>query len=132
MPGVNKVVLLGYLGRDPELKYTAAGDAVASASLATTEKWKGGEHTEWHTLTLWKRAAETFCDICCKGSLVYVEGSVRTSEWTDKQGEKRKWQKVKVHTWHIISGGRERDTGTDAAMGAPSGYEPIDDDDIPF
>jgi single-strand DNA-binding protein len=92
--GVNKVILIGNLGRDPELRYTPSGAAVANFTLATNESWtdKDGntqEHTEWHRIVAWNRLAEICGEYLKKGSQIYVEGRVRTRSWEDKDGVKR-------------------------------------------
>lgn len=107
---LNKVTLIGRIGRDPELKYTAAGDAVASISLATTEKWKDQngqkqEKTEWHRCIAFKRAAEILQQYTAKGSLIYIEGKLTTKEWQDKQGVKKKTTEIIVNDFKLLGGG---------------------------
>jgi single-strand DNA-binding protein len=94
MSGVNKVILIGNLGRDPEMKYLEGNIARLSFSLATTEfhKDKAGnrvEHTEWHNVVLWRALAENGEKLLKKGSQVYIEGKLQTRQWTDKEGQKR-------------------------------------------
>ena len=94
MASVNKVILLGNLGRDPEVRYTPSGDAVVSMSIATTETWKdkGGqrqEKTEWHNVVMYRRLAEISGEYLKKGSQVYIEGRLQTRKWQDKQGNDR-------------------------------------------
>ena len=89
MSSLNKVMLIGYLGRDAELKYIPSGTAVASLSLATTEVWKDKtgqkkEATEWHRCTVWDKQAENLAEYLTKGRLVYIEGRLQTRKWTDK------------------------------------------------
>ena len=101
MGSVNKVILVGNLGRDAELRYTPGGAAVAKFSLATTEVWndKVGqrqERTEWHNIDLWGKQAESLNEYLRKGKQVYVEGRLQTDEYTDKDGNKRKSTKVRV------------------------------------
>ena len=147
MGSVNKVILVGNLGRDAELRYTPGGAAVAKFSIATTEVWndKSGqrqERTEWHTIDLWGKQAETLTEYLRKGKQVYVEGRLQTDEYTDKEGIKRKSTKVRGDRIVLLgSGGGGRgasasaDRGSDAgsAQTAPSeSAEPLTDDDIPF
>jgi single-strand DNA-binding protein len=91
---VNKVILVGNLGADPELRHTQNGDAVVNVGLATNEKWKGkdgkqNERVEWHRLTVFGKTAEIVAEYLHKGSKVYVEGQLRTREWKDKEGVQR-------------------------------------------
>jgi single-strand DNA-binding protein len=149
MGSVNKVILVGNLGRDAELRYTPGGAAVAKFSIATTEVWndKGGqrqERTEWHNIDLWGKQAESLSEYLVKGKQVYVEGRLQTDEYTDKEGVKRKSTKVRCDRVVLLSsagGGRSGgySRGGDEAMAAaPAGAatadasEPLTDDDIPF
>ncbi len=145
MGSVNKVILVGNLGRDAELRYTPGGAAVSKFSLATTEVWndKAGqrqERTEWHNIDLWGKQAETLSEYLVKGKQVYVEGRLQTDEYTDKEGVKRKSTRVRcdrvvllgsgggvVRRW--IGGGGDS-AATHAVAAEPS--EPLTDDDIPF
>jgi single-strand DNA-binding protein len=150
MGSVNKVILVGNLGRDAELRYTPGGAAVSKFSLATTEVWndKSGqkqERTEWHNIDIWGKQAETLTEYLRKGKQVYVEGRLQTDEYTDKEGVKRKSTKIRGDRIVLLGGGggggrggggyaREEATGGHAP--APSGgeapSEPLTDDDIPF
>ena len=144
MGSVNKVILVGNLGRDAELRYTPGGAAVSKFSLATTEVWndKAGqrqERTEWHTIDLWGKQAETLTEYLVKGKQVYVEGRLQTDEYTDKEGVKRKSTKVRCDRVVLLgsAGGRGApmdrggdSAGTHAVAAEPS--EPLTDDDIPF
>jgi single-strand DNA-binding protein len=148
MGSVNKVILVGNLGRDAELRYTPSGAAVAKFSLATTEVWndKAGqrqERTEWHNIDLWGKQAESLSEYLIKGKQVYVEGRLQTDEYTDKDGNKRKSTKVRCDRVVLLSSGggsrggglgraaEEAAGGARAASAEPSA-EPITDDDIPF
>ena len=99
MASLNKVMIIGHLGKDPELRYTQSGKAVASFSVATSESWKdkGGqkqENTEWHNVVVWDKMAENAKEYLAKGSSVYIEGSLKTQSW-DKDGQKHyKTEKV--------------------------------------
>ena len=146
MGSVNKVILVGNLGRDAELRYTPGGAAIAKFSLATTEKWtdKSGslqERTEWHNIDLWGKQAETLNEYLRKGKQVYVEGRLQTDEYTDKEGIKRKTTRVRCDRVVLLggggSGGRASvDRGGDEMPRGGSGggdvAEPLTDDDIPF
>ena len=94
MASVNKAILIGNLGRDPELRYTPSGRAVANFSIATSERWKGQdgenqEKTEWHNIVLWGRQAEIAKEYLSKGSPVYIEGRIQTRSYDDKNGVKK-------------------------------------------
>lgn len=101
MASVNKVILVGNLGRDPEIRYTASGDPIANFSLATSESWtdKAGvkqERTEWHRVEVFGKTAQVVRDYCTKGKSVYIEGSIHYEEYKDKDGIDRKSTKIKV------------------------------------
>jgi single-strand DNA-binding protein len=145
MGSVNKVILVGNLGRDAELRYTPGGAAVAKFSLATTEKWNdksGGqqERTEWHNIDLWGKQAETLAEYLRKGKQVYIEGRLQTDEYTDKEGIKRKSTKVRCDRVVLLgsaggggrSAGMERGGGGAEMGGSSEPSEPLTDDDIPF
>src|SRR5688572_22934937 len=144
MGSVNKVILVGNLGRDAELRYTPGGAAVAKFSLATTEVWtdKSGqrqERTEWHNIDLWGKQAESLNEYLRKGKQVYIEGRLQTDEYTDKEGMKRKSTKVRCDRVVLLGGGgggRGASMDRGDAMGAGSSpaepSEPLTDDDIPF
>ena len=150
MGSVNKVILVGNLGRDAELRYTPGGAAVSKFSVATTEVWndKSGqrqERTEWHNIDLWGKQAESLSGYLVKGKQVYVEGRLQTDEYTDKDGNKRKTTRVRCDRVVLLGGGRGAGAGTgqtpraEEPMGAPSYQppvsepsEPLTEDDIPF
>ena len=149
MGSVNKVILVGNLGRDAELRYTPGGAAVAKFSVATTEVWndKGGqrqERTEWHNIDLWGKQAESLTEYLVKGKQVYVEGRLQTDEYTDKEGQKRKTTRVRCDRVVLLGSGGGRASASSAgstsrgddSMGghapAPDTSEPLTDDDIPF
>jgi single-strand DNA-binding protein len=140
---LNKVCLIGHVGRDVEMRFTAGGDPIASFSLATSEKWtdKGGnkhERTEWHNVSVFGKLAEIARDYVSKGRQVYVEGSLRTDEWTDKEGQKRKATKVNLSGPRAVlvllgSGGRGESAPASSSRQAPPPDDfQADDDDLPF
>ena len=144
---LNKVLLIGNLGRDPEVRYTQGGTAVANFTLATTERWNDPsgerkERTEWHRIVLWGKQAEIAGEYLRKGRQVYVEGSLQTREWTDRDGNKRYTTEIRGQRFQML-GGRTDDragapTGTPAPAehdelgGPPAGPDGYADDDIPF
>ena len=142
---INKVILVGRLGRDPELKYTASGTPFCRFSMATDEGWtdKGSgertERTEWHNIVVWDKLAEICNNYLAKGRMVYIEGSLQTREWDDQEGNKRKTTEVRARDMVLLGGppgeggggGSRRPSGP-ASGGEPQGGSPITDDDIPF
>lgn len=113
MASVNKVLVIGNLGRDAELKYTPAGAAVATLNLATTESWtdKGGkkqEKTEWHRVLVWGKQAEALTEYLVKGKQVYVEGRLQTRQWDDKDGNKRYTTEIRCDRLVLLGGGVDR------------------------
>jgi single-strand DNA-binding protein len=138
MGSVNKVILVGNLGRDAEVKVTASGQSVASFSIATTETWtKDGEKkekTEWHRIVLWGRQADTLQPYLTKGKQIYVEGRLETRNW-EKDGQKHYTTEVKADRIVLLGGGRggERGDRGDSGFADPlANAAPITDDDIPF
>ena len=152
---VNKVILVGNLGKDPEVKYTPQGTAVAKFTLATNDRYKDKEgnwqdRTEWHNITCWARLAEIAGEYLKKGRTVYIEGSLRTDSWDDKQtGQKRYSTYINASDLVLLSGGRGEEGGSygggrQQRSGAPSNEfdqsgspdesraTQITDDDIPF
>ena len=136
MASLNKVLLIGNLGKDPEVRYTTSGTAVAGFSLATSEKFKnkGGEweeRTEWHNVTLWGRLAEIAGEYLGKGKTVYIEGRLQTRKWQDKEGKDRYTTEIVGERMQMLS---KKDTGRESDPGADSFYQPpgAGDDDIPF
>ena len=111
MPALNRVQLIGYLGRDPESKYTPTGKRVTDFPIAITNRWKGeagetNEHTEWMNIEAWARLAETCHEYLTKGSLVYVEGRLKTDRYED-QGEHRYFTKVVARAVQFLSDSRD-------------------------
>jgi single-strand DNA-binding protein len=110
MAGVNKAILVGNLGRDPELRYTQGGQAVVNFSIATSENWtdKSGERqerTEWHRIVAWGKTGELCAQYLSKGRTVYIEGRIQTREWEDKEGQKRTTTEINAQTVTFIGGG---------------------------
>ena len=152
MASVNKVILVGNLGRDPETRYNPEGGAITNISVATTDTWKDKasgekqERTEWHNIVAWDRLAEICNQYLTKGRLVYVEGSLQTREWDDQEGNKRKTTEIRARDMVLLGspgestgGGQRRATAAEApasAAGTPAGTaastSTITDDDIPF
>jgi single-strand DNA-binding protein len=136
MASVNKVILIGNLGRDPELRYTQGGQAVANFTLATTERFAGRdggerqERTEWHRVTAWGRTAELCAQYLSKGRSVYVEGRLQTREWEDKEGQKRRTTEVVALSVQFL-GGREGGAGAGAGAARHTGGAPPADDEGP-
>jgi single-strand DNA-binding protein len=159
---VNKVILVGRLGRDPETRYTGGGQAVANFSVATDETYKdkNGERqkrTEWHKIVVWGKQAEIAQQYLKKGSLIFIEGRIQSREWQDKEGQKRTSFEIVATNFRMLGGrgdgassggsssGRSTGGGADdfeshaapaddtyGGGGAPSGGPEISDEDIPF
>jgi len=155
MGSVNKVILVGNLGRDAELRYTPGGAAVATLNMATTEVWndKSGqkqEKTEWHRVVFWGKVAESLTEYLTKGKQVYVEGRLETRQWNDKDGNKRYTTEIKGDKIVLLGGGggggqrgggstSRSGGGEDSTGGGPASAhgsdvpdQPLTDDDIPF
>ena len=147
--GVNKVILVGNLGANPEVRFTQGGQAVANLRLATTERWtdKNGqkqEATEWHRVVLFGRQAEVAQQYLTKGRQVYIEGRIRTRQWQDQQGQKRFSTEVVCTNMQLLGGRGDRppdEVGATVPAEEPAGAEftpggsdftPATDDDIPF
>ena len=143
---INKVILVGRLGRDPELKYTASGTPFCRFSMATDDSWvdKGSgektEKTEWHNIVVWDKLAEICNNYLTKGKMVYIEGSLQTREWDDKEGVKRKTTEIRARDMMMFGGpgggggggGSRPSSGGDAPPSGGDGGSTITDDDIPF
>jgi single-strand DNA-binding protein len=156
MKSVNKVILIGNLGKDPEVKYTPQGTPVAKITLATNERFKGKDgnwqdRTEWHNVVLWQRLAEIAGEYLKKGGKVYIEGRLQTRSWDDKQTGQKKYMTEVVANDLVLLGGRGEGGGDYASgsrgaaaasggnnfdqsvpEGAPAASGPITDEDIPF
>ena len=153
MASVNKAILIGNLGRDPEMRYTPSGAAVCNFGIATTERWKNKENgqleerTDWHNIVVWGKQAENCKEYLAKGRAVFVEGRLQTRSWDDKEGHKRYTTEVIAQTVQFLtprgaSGASTQSMGssggaTGATQSEPAssdqGPPPFDaDDDIPF
>jgi single-strand DNA-binding protein len=156
MASVNKVILVGNLGQDPEIRYTPAGAAVANFSIATSESWtdkNSGQKqskTEWHRIVAWNKLAEICGEYLHKGKQVYVEGSLQTRKWQDNDGKDRYTTEVKIHTMQMLGnrndgggqggeyqqGGQQRQQPNPGGGGQgypqPGPFNDNIDDDIPF
>lgn len=141
MASVNKVMLVGHLGRDPELRYTPSGAAVANFTLATNEAWtdKSGEkqeRTEWHRIVVWGKQAEIAGEYLTKGKQVFVEGSLQTREWNDRDGNKK--QTTEIRAQRVIMLGRAEGRGAVAGRSDEIDVEESvpqaqpGEDDVPF
>lgn len=123
MASVNKVILIGNLGRDPELRYTPSGAAVCTLNIATTESWSGGEggnrqeKTEWHRVVVWNKQAENCAKYLAKGRTVFIEGKLTTRSWDDKDGQKKYSTEIIANAVQFLGG------GAGAGAGASRGNE---------
>ncbi len=143
--GINKVILVGNLGADPETRYTPSGSAVTKIRVATSESWKDRqtgerqERTEWHRVVFFGRLAEIAGEYLKKGSQVYVEGSLRTDKWQDQSGQDRYTTEIVANEMQMLGGrpgaGAPAAGGESRSFGSSqqdAGQEPVLDDDIPF
>jgi single-strand DNA-binding protein len=145
MAGINKAIIVGRLGRDPEVRYTPDGTAVANFSVATSEEWKDKntgekrERTEWHRIVAWRRLGEICGEYLSKGRQVYIEGRIQTRDWEDKDGNKRYTTEIVADNMQMLGsrddlgGSRGADPGPRPQDSAPGPSEgDMGDDDIPF
>lgn len=144
MASVNKVILVGNLGRDPELKYTPSGAAVVNFTLATNDKWKDKEgnkqeHTEWHRIVAWNKLAEICGEYLHKGRQVYIEGSIRSRTYKDREGRDK--TVTEIRAGNMVMLGRGGDSSSNSSRDGDPGPAPSEgasensaeyDDDIPF
>jgi single-strand DNA-binding protein len=138
---LNKVMLIGNLGKDPELRFTPSGRAVARFSVATSDAWtdqqgQKQERTEWHNIVVWGKQAETCGQYLSKGRQVFIEGSIRSRQYDDKEGQKRWITEVNAQRVQFLGGGRGEGQGRGMPAGgggeeAPPAPMP-EDDDVPF
>lgn len=149
--GINKAIIVGNLGRDPEVRYTANGNAIANITVATTESWKDKqsgerqEKTEWHRVVFFGRLAEIAGEYLKKGAQVYIEGRLQTRKWEDKSGQERYTTEIVANEMQMLgsrgdgAAGTSNDdysgearSATDSSGSGASGGDPDLDDDIPF
>ena len=142
--GINKVILVGNLGQDPEIKYTAGGAAVTTLSIATSDSWKDKdsgmdqERTEWHRVVLWRRLAEIAGEYLKKGSKVYIEGQLQTRKW-EQEGQTRYTTEIIAKDMQFLDSrgsakpSNQEEPGLSSDQSTPDVVDSsIDDDDIPF
>jgi len=142
MASVNKVILIGNLGKDPEIRTTPQGTSLARFSVATTTNWKDSsgarqEKTEWHDVVAWEKLAQICGEYLHKGKLVYVEGSLQTRSWEDQNGQKRYKTEVKANNVVMLSprvegAGRAGSPGPRPVDSSEVAEAPVEDDDVPF
>lgn len=142
--GINKVILIGNLGADPEMKYTPSGTALCKFSLATTDRYKDREgqfqeKTEWHRVVAWEKLAEICGQYLSKGKQVYIEGRLQTRNWDDQEGKKHYMTEIVAREVQFLSGGAGGAGGGSGSGGHAGGGgddfggpPPMGDDDIPF
>jgi single-strand DNA-binding protein len=149
MSSVNKAIILGRLGKDPEVRYMPAGDAVASLSVATSEQYKDKsgekkEKTEWHNIVIFGKLAEIAGQYLKKGSLAFFEGRIQTRKWQDKEGQDRYTTEIRADRMQMLdarsdgssapsdSSWKESSQGAKPAASASAGFADFEDDDVPF
>lgn len=139
MAGINKVILVGRLGRDPEVRYTPSGVTVANFSIATSEEWKDKntgqkqERTEWHRIVAWRRLGEICGEYLRKGKQVYIEGKIQTRSWEDRDGNKKYTTEIIAQSMQMLDAANRDMSAEPAEPGFPV-EEPITvpEDEIPF
>jgi single-strand DNA-binding protein len=140
MASVNKVILVGNLGKDPEVRFTPSGQAVAKFPIATTDSWmdqegKRQERTEWHNIVVWGKQAENCGQYLAKGRQVYIEGAIRSRSYDDKEGNKRYITEIVAQRVQFLGGGGRGSQYEGGGSGGgfdDFGGGPVPDDDVPF
>lgn len=138
MAGINKVILVGRLGRDPEVRYTPSGVPVANFPVATSEEWKDRntgekqERTEWHRIEAWRRLGEICGEYLHKGSQVYIEGRLQTDAWEDRDGNKRYTTKIVAQNMQMLDSPAREPRPAARQEPFPAEEPVIPEDDIPF
>jgi single-strand DNA-binding protein len=139
MASINKVILIGNLGGEPEVRYTPSGTAIANFSLATTDQWttkEGGkeEKTEWHKIVAFGRLGEVCGEYLHKGKQVYIEGRIQTRAWEDKEGIKRYTTEIVANSMQMLGSAKRESDSADRMNERPPVEEPVSipDDEIPF
>ena len=136
MAGVNKIILVGRLGKDPEIRYTPGGAAVANFTVATSEEWKDREtgekqeRTEWHRIVAWRRLGEVCGEYLHKGSQVYIEGRIQSRSYDDKDGNRKYITEIIANRIQML--GRKGEEPSEEEVTEPEAQETDGDDDIPF
>lgn len=131
MRGINKVILLGTVGKDPELRQTTSGQSVCNFSVATSEKYKDVETTEWHNITVFGKLAELVASYSGKGLKIYVEGKIQTNHW-EKDGQKMTSKGVLGYAVEIVEFRKDSNNAAEEFAGGQQAQAPDFDDDIPF
>lgn len=129
---VNKVILIGRLGRDPEIRNTADGTTVAQFSMVTSEKYKDKEYSEWHNIVAWRKLGEIAGEYLKKGSLVYIEGRIQSREYEGRDGVKRKVVEINASTMKMLGGKSDLQKRVDEAKEVFDSDFPTEDDDVPM
>jgi single-strand DNA-binding protein len=139
MASVNKAIIVGNLGKDPEVKFLTNGDAVCSFSIATTDSWKDKagqkqEKTEWHNIVMYRKLAEIAGEYLKKGSPVYVEGALQTRKWTNKEGQERYTTEVVANSMQMLGGKSQVKQEEDYSQNNTRGGAAVEgaDEDVPF
>ena len=141
MPGLNKVMLIGHLGRDPETRWFEGGKAMSKLSLATSETYQDDEgqshqRTEWHNVVLWRRLAEVADAHLSKGDRIYIEGRLRTRNWQDAEGQQHRATEIIADRMDMLGTSHSPEvdavSGTGRPQGAPTAPEPMDGTPLPF
>jgi len=137
MGSVNKVIILGNVGRDPELKYTPSGTAVTNFTVATNERWKDREgsqqeHTEWHRIVAWGKLAEICGEYLSKGRQVYIEGAIRSRTYKDRDGNDRTAFDIRADNVVLLGSGGGGSKSSEASRASDDQEPEYSDDDIPF
>lgn len=138
MSSINKVILIGNIGQDPEIKYTAKGDAVVNLSMATSEQWtdkvsgEKKEQTEWHRISIFGKPAEIAAQYLKKGSKIYVEGKIRTRKYTDQQGAERQSTDILCDSFKMLGSSEAKQTNAIKPAKPSAKVHELDSDEIPF
>ena len=122
----HRTEIIGRVGKDPEVRYTSTGQAVANFSVAVTEKFKDKEHTTWYSVQVWGKLAELAGEYVTKGMLIFIEGRMNEREWEDRDGNKRRSWELIGNTMKFLGGNKKDGGATESDTGAPP------DDDVPF
>ena len=137
MAGLNKAMIIGNLGQDPEMRYTQGGQPVTNFSVATSRRWTGRdgeprEETDWHRIVAWGKLAETCNEYLSKGRTVYIEGRIQTRQYEDREGNTRYITEIVARDMQMLGSRSRSDGGGGGGGGDDLGGEPIDPDDMPF